>query len=470
MRLRKGGLVSGAVVALVLMAIASPLHVGARITPSASPAVPASIQRGFIDLSGSPGTPALNPRTETLYVPVQCPIGCPPSPLTHELDLINTSTCNSAVTTDCHVVARARVGDSPLAAAVDEKTDTIYVANGTGSVSVVNGSLCNATVTIGCSTPVATIHTGGFPVDDVFNPMTRTLYVASPAPGNVFVIDGATCNALTTWGCGKPVKEVTDTLGPQALDVDVATDTIYTANNDSGSGSTVSVIDGATCNGSTGSGCGTAPHTVTVGSGAFWDAVDQETDTIYVASNNVNTVSVINGARCNGEITVGCGSAPPAVTVGGGPVSVAVDDRLHTVFALNGSDDTLSAINTHTCKGTVTSGCSTDTTGRPGWIESQPRVHREPEYDHAAPGDRHRLLGNRRRREPSLGNHAGPMQRRQYLWLPQGGAKCSRPGVRGVGRPGHQHDLREQPQPPRDRCDQGRDLRRQTRLGMRAGR
>ncbi|MGA8415337.1 MAG: YncE family protein [Candidatus Dormiibacterota bacterium] len=361
MRLRKGGLVPGAVVALVLMAIASPLQVGARITPSASPAVPASIQRGFINLDGSPGTPAVNPRTDTLYVPVQCPIGCPPAPLTHEMDLINTSTCNSVITTDCHVVARARVGDSPLAAAVDEKTDTIYVANGTGSVSVVNGSTCNATVTSGCSTPVATIDTGGFPVDDVFNPMTRTLYVASPAPGSVFVIDGASCNALTTSGCGKPVKTVTDTFGPQALDVDVATDTIYTADNDSGGGSTVSVIDGATCNGSTGSGCGSAPHTVTVGSGSFWDAVDQETNTIYVASNNVNTVAVINGARCNGEITVGCSSAPPTVSVGGGPVSVAVDDRLHTVFALNGSDDTLSAINTHTCKGTVTSGCSTTT-------------------------------------------------------------------------------------------------------------
>ena len=183
MRLRKGGLVPGAVVALVLMAIASPLQVGARITPSASPAVPASIQRGFINLDGSPGTPAVNPRTDTLYVPVQCPIGCPPAPLTHEMDLINTSTCNSVITTDCHVVARARVGDSPLAAAVDEKTDTIYVANGTGSVSVVNGSTCNATVTSGCSTPVATIDTGGFPVDDVFNPMTSNALRREPCSG-----------------------------------------------------------------------------------------------------------------------------------------------------------------------------------------------------------------------------------------------------------------------------------------------
>ena len=59
--------------------------------------------------------------------------------------------------------------------------------------------------------------------------------------------------------------------GPAALDVDVATDTVYAVNNGaSGNGDTVSVIDGASCNGSIGSGCGRAPRTITVGSGAFW--------------------------------------------------------------------------------------------------------------------------------------------------------------------------------------------------------
>ena len=111
----------------------------------------------------------------------------------HEMDVINTATCNASTTSDCSVIARAKVAGFALAAAVDERTDTIYVANGEGSVSVVDGALCNATVTSGCSTPLATIHTGGFDVDDVFDPVTRTLYVASPA-GDVFVIDGAGCN------------------------------------------------------------------------------------------------------------------------------------------------------------------------------------------------------------------------------------------------------------------------------------
>jgi DNA-binding beta-propeller fold protein YncE len=357
MGLRKDILVPGAVVALVLMAIASPLQVGARTAPSAHPAAPVSIQRGFAPITGSPGVPAVNVKTRTLYVPIQCLVGCPSSPLTHEVDLINTSTCNAGIVTDCHVVARARVGDSPLAAAVDEATDTVYVANGDGSVSVVNGTLCNVTDTSGCATPVATIHTGGFDVDDVFDPATRTLYVAD-LNGRILVIDGAGCNATTSSGCAKPVKSVRDSLGPQALDIDVATDTVYAVNDVTGDGNTVSVIDGATCNGSTGSGCGATPHIVTVGSGSFWDGVDQATDTIYVANNNSDTVSVINGARCNAEVTAGCNSIPPAVPVGADPQWVSVDDQLHTVFTLNQFDDTLSPINTRTCNGTVVSGCS----------------------------------------------------------------------------------------------------------------
>jgi DNA-binding beta-propeller fold protein YncE len=357
MRLRKGSLVTGAVVALVLMTFVGPIQVGAQITSSASLALPGSIQRGFIEISGSPGVPAVNPRTETLYVPIQCPTSyCTTTSLSPVMDVINAATCNATDTSGCSVVAHAKVGGDPLAAAIDEKTDTIYTANATGTISVVDGALCNAAITSGCNTPLATIHTGGFPVDDVFNPRTRTLYVASPA-GDVFVINGARCNAMTTEGCGQPVKVVQDPSGPQAVDVDLATDTVYAVNN-GGSGDTVSMIDGATCNGGDGSGCAKAPRTITVGNGAFWDAVDQNTDTVYVANLNDSTVSVINGAKCNATNTSGCATTSPTVQVGAGAEYVAVDDSLHTVFDLNQDDDSLSAINTRTCQGTVTAGCS----------------------------------------------------------------------------------------------------------------
>jgi DNA-binding beta-propeller fold protein YncE len=190
-----------------------------------------------------------------------------------------------------------------------------------------------------------------------FNPKTRTVYVASPA-GQVFVIDAARCNAVTVAGCGKPVKMVKEPLGPAAVDVNAATNTVYVANGGSnGNGDTVSVINGATCNGSTGTGCGHKPPTITVGLNPFWDVVDQPTNTVYVANFNDGTVSVINGATCNARVTFGCAHAPPAVTTGSGAAFVGIDAAVHTVFAMNQNDNTLSAINTRTCRGGVTSGC-----------------------------------------------------------------------------------------------------------------
>ena len=312
---------------------------------------------GSVVLGGSPGTPAANPQTGTVYVPIQCTSSfCASNTPGHVVDVIDAATCN-ANTGGCRVVATARVGSGPLAATVDERTNTVYVMNGNdGTVSVLNGARCNARVTRGCGEPLATIKVGGFPVAAAVNPATGTLYVASPK-GDVFVINAASCNAVTTRGCTWPVRKVMDSGGPQALDVDVATDTVYAANAGSGNGDTVSVINGATCNGQDGSGCGQVPRSIKVGSGAWWVAVDQANDTVYAANNNDGTVSVINGARCNAKVGSGCGRTPPAVTTGANPQFVAVDQSSGTVFAMNQGDNTLSAINTRTCNGTVTSGC-----------------------------------------------------------------------------------------------------------------
>ena len=106
------------------------------------------------------------------------------------------------------MVARAAAGTSPNTAVVDKKTDTIYVTNSVtdgndGTVSVVNGARCNARVTRGCGTPLATIKVGGFVVAAALNPVTRTLYVAD-LKGGVDVIDVAACNTVTTNGCANP--------------------------------------------------------------------------------------------------------------------------------------------------------------------------------------------------------------------------------------------------------------------------
>jgi DNA-binding beta-propeller fold protein YncE len=394
-RARRGGaiiLCAGGVV--VFLAVGCALTSPGSATSNATAGVVAgTIPFGSIRLDGSPGVPAVNTETGTLYVPIQCPTPACATGST-VVDVINTARCNAEVASACQVVARASVGVGPQAIAIDEATDTIYVPDSSGDTSLLSGARCSARVTSGCGTIVATINVGG--IAAALDPATRTLYVADPE-GGIHMIDAAACNAVTPNGCRYGVWTVTDNDGPQAVAVDVATDTVYAVNNGSGNGNTVSVIDGATCNRSNSSGCGLPPRTVTVGTGASWDAVDQATDTVYVANKNDGTVSVIDGARCNASTTSGCASTPLAVptapgagsvvdtaqinlarfnlarcnpsrtsgcaatafavSVGAGAAGVAVDDSLHTVFTVNQNDDTLSAINTRTCDGTTTSGC-----------------------------------------------------------------------------------------------------------------
>jgi DNA-binding beta-propeller fold protein YncE len=331
--------------------------------PLAGAAAAAGRGRGFVVLSGSPGVPVANPRTHTVYVPIQCTNSSCATPA-RVVDVISTARCNVKVLSGCRVVARARAGTSPLAAAIDPRTDTVYVVNGiSNTLSVLNGARCNAEVTSGCARPVATVRVGQFPVAGVVNPVTRTLYVANLFGGSLSVINVAACNARTTRGCGRPARTVPVKAGPDWVDVDLATDTVYTANSgtaDPSTGDTVSVINGAACKGHTGRGCRVVA-TVTVGVAPFGVAVDQASDTVYTA-NFANealdgSVSVIDGARCNGRITSGCRRIPPTVPTGIGAAFVAVDRALHTVFAVNAGDDTLSAIDTRTCGAVTTSGC-----------------------------------------------------------------------------------------------------------------
>ena len=212
-----------------------------------------SAQRGSVRLSGSPGVPVANPRTNTVYVPIQCRASfCSTPAAGRVVDVINAARCNAKNVSGCRVLATVRVGKNPLDAVLDASTDTIYVVNSVGSVSVLNGARCNATVTRGCTRAIATVTTGGgFTVAGAIDPVTRTLYVAS-LKGAVFAINIARCNADTTSGCRQPVKKITDRGDPDAIDVDVATDTVYAANdgpNGNGTGDTLSVIDGAQCNG-----------------------------------------------------------------------------------------------------------------------------------------------------------------------------------------------------------------------------
>ncbi len=248
------------------------------------------------------------------------------------------------------------VGGNPIGDAVDQATHTVYVANNSdNTVSLINAATCNATHTAGCAKHPPTVKVGVAPIGDAVDLKTDTVYVVNTGDGTVSVIDGKTCNAKVTSGCGK-VQTIPVGGGPNVDAVDEATDTIYVANNND---DTVSAIDGATCNSMVRSGCRKTPPVVHVGGGPDGLGVDQKTDTVYATNFNDGTVSVIDGGACNATVTSGCGQTPPTVTVGGSPDGAVVDDATHTVYAITGGESlgSIAMIDTALCDATHHSGC-----------------------------------------------------------------------------------------------------------------
>lgn len=124
---------------------------------------------------------------------------------------------------------------------------------------------------------------------------------ASPAGGSA-AARGAGTSGLTTIGVGS---------NPDGIAVDATTDTVYVANN---GGDSVSVINGAT---------DTVTATIPVGQAPRGIAVDEQTDTVYVANSGDQTVSVIDGATAQVTATL---------TVGPGTDAVAVDATANTIY------------------------------------------------------------------------------------------------------------------------------------------
>jgi DNA-binding beta-propeller fold protein YncE len=238
---------------------------------------------------------------------------------------------------------------------VDQGTHTVYVGNSDGTVSVINAAMCNGTVTKGCGhvPPTVDAHVA-FIADLAVDPITNTLYAADFHGGTVAVINGRTCNASVTTGCRQTPTAVTlgtdpSTVGLSALDVDQRTNTVYVAdcgrdpiNGDNCLGTTVSVINGAKCDAAVTSGCGRIPPTLTAGLGPFDVAVDQGSDTVYVVNLTDYSVTVINGRACYAGHFSGCRLSFPTIQVGGLPVAVEVNATTHTAYVANFFDNNVS--------------------------------------------------------------------------------------------------------------------------------
>jgi DNA-binding beta-propeller fold protein YncE len=146
---------------------------------------------------------------------------------------------------------------------------------------------------------------------------TNTIYVENQGDGTVSVINGADCNGTDTSGCNQSWPTVTVGNSPQALGLNPNNHTVYVTNTDD---DTVSVIDGNRCNGTNTSGCGQTPATIPVGAGPRAVGILFDKNTVFVGNRDDLTVSVIDGSTCNGTNVSGCPQAPPpAVLVGAFP-------------------------------------------------------------------------------------------------------------------------------------------------------
>ena len=211
------------------------------------------------------------------------------------------------------LVGSAPTGNSPSLLALSPATHTIYVANGennngasTGggdTVSVIDARHCNAHDVSRCKGPWPTITVGNRTLGDLpsgiaIDRKTDTVYVTNVGANTVSVFNGATCNAEDTRGCTQTPAEVPVGPGPLAVTADPANHTLYVANvgnDNSGDGTTVSMIDSATCNARNLGACPkTTRPTVNVGADPITVAVNQATHTVYVTTISITHLSLIH--------------------------------------------------------------------------------------------------------------------------------------------------------------------------------
>jgi len=309
-----------------------------------------------IPVGGFPTGIALDPVTDTIYVG---------NGNTGTLSLIDGRRCNAGNARGCRQrLTAVTAGIDPIGIAVDGATGTLYVANASGTVAVVDGRRCNGGDTSRCGTRPATVRVGPNPQFLTVDEKTHTVYVANSGADTVSLIDTRTCNAHRTSGC-KVVATVKAGALPFTVAVDDVTGTLYVA--DLGAG-TVSVLDASRCNATNVTGCGRKPATVRVGAFPGGIALDSRTNTIYVTGQVTNDVWVIDGSSCNARHPAGCARSPVRVAAGAGARGIALNEKTDTVYVANTAAGTVSVIDGSTCNASVRTGCRQVAPQAPVWF------------------------------------------------------------------------------------------------------
>jgi DNA-binding beta-propeller fold protein YncE len=216
---------------------------------------------------------------------------------------------------------------------------------------VINGATCNAVEQSGCNQSPAAITVGVGPLGIAVNPTTNTVYVSEVGKDffsnsldfgdTVSVINGASCNGTDMNGCGQSPTQVTVGPAPWGIAVDPATNSIFVADNDGGEGpASLSVIRGTTCDGTDTSGCSAAPSAIPgVGRAPNGIAFDASADAVYTANYQNASVSIVSVKDPDASR-----GSPPREAVGSLPGNVALDPSNHTAYVSNSLNGTLSIL------------------------------------------------------------------------------------------------------------------------------
>jgi DNA-binding beta-propeller fold protein YncE len=145
---------------------------------------------------------------------------------------------------------------------------------------------------------------------------------------------------------------------PQFLAVDERTHTIYVENVGS---NTVSVVDGRRCNASTTAGCRRPDVEIPIGPEPFTLVLNPATSSLYIAALGAPTVSILDLRDCRAGELRGCFRPPATIDVGAAPGGIAIDRRTNTIYVTGQASNDVSVIDGAQCNARVTRGCH----GRP---------------------------------------------------------------------------------------------------------
>jgi DNA-binding beta-propeller fold protein YncE len=330
---------------------------------------------GTVRAGVSPAVVAIDPANNTVYVgdTYDATDQFPPSGAgasAHEgtVSVVDGATRDARDPSGCasQTPPLVTVGRDPIGLFVDASNPSIYVANALDdTLSVIDATSCNGTRRAGCDDRPPTIAVGGAS-DALVDAAQHTVYVVDSADNGILVLSDLSCGAETSSTCRRPVDAVPAGKTPSAAATDERFQTIYVGDtNGFQPPYTVSMINAAACNVYEQSGCTHSPPAVRAAWRPFNIAVNQRTNTVYVASSD--PLQVIDTTHCHAGDTSGCASQTPQTVNlpnANGPIGIAVDPTTHTAHATEGFPFTPGAvalIDTSHCHAGDTSQCSTQT-------------------------------------------------------------------------------------------------------------